>query len=99
MNSIDGSKDSALKIKEFMYNGIKKQIERKRKKDGNQMNDESHKTGPTDEQIYQQINHNLMMKAMLRYTILKIRAKISYHAFLRNQTILQLILQQILLTH
>lgn len=32
MNSIDGSKDSALKVKEFMFNGIKKQIERKRKK-------------------------------------------------------------------
>ena len=45
--------------------------------------------GPSDEVIYKQINHHLMTKAMLRYTILKVRAKISYHAFLNKETIQQ----------
>lgn len=40
-----------------------------------------------------------MIKATLRYTILKIRAKISYHAFLKKETILQQFIKQILKTN
>ena len=43
--------------------------------------------GCGDENIYKQINHHLMIKAMSRYNILRIRAKISYHAFLKKETI------------
>ena len=31
MNSIDGTKDSAVKIKELMFNKIKKQLKKKQK--------------------------------------------------------------------
>lgn len=40
-----------------------------------------------------------MQKTFLKYTIIKIRQKISYSAFLRKQTVLELFCRQILMSY
>ena len=44
------------------------------------------------------IQHLVMKKAMLKYTILKIRSKISFYAFYSRNTIVQLFIGQMLKT-
>jgi hypothetical protein len=41
------------------------------------------------------ISHQLMLKTMLKYTVIRVRNKISYHAFLKNMTILELYVSKI----
>ena len=41
------------------------------------------------------ISHQLMMKTMLKYKIIRMRNKISYHAFIKNMTVLELYVSKI----
>jgi hypothetical protein len=45
------------------------------------------------------VKHHLMMAAMSKYNILRIRMKISYHAFLKKHTISEHIMRQVVRSH
>ena len=85
MNTVDGNKDSAQNIKKALYHQMKKEYKHQNNKKANQYAKENMKS---------EINHRIMTKTMLRFTILRIRAKISYHAYMNRNTIMEHFMKQ-----
>lgn len=51
------------------------------------------------EEIMRTIDHKVMQRTMLRYQIMRIRSKVSYHAFQARESIVEKILKQIVKTY
>lgn len=91
MQTLDGQRGSAVKI-----------LEELRKQNVNSYKREHKRTeiSKSREQQYIQINESsILKKVCLKYTILRVRHKISYCAFLKKKTIPELLIEQILSTY
>ena len=91
LNTVDGCKNSATKMKRTLFkNRIKQEkallYNAKLNKD-------------TIDEIRKQVHHQIMTRTLLTYKIMKVRAKISYAAFVNKMTTSELILSQILETY
>ena len=51
------------------------------------------------QRIHETVKHQIMKRTMQRYNLVRIRAKISYMAFIKRQTIPELICNSILESH
>ena len=91
MKTLDGQRGSAVKILEELRK--QKVTEYKRQHNRTEIS-------KSREQQYIQINEaDIFRKVCLKYTILKIRHKISYMAFMQKKTIPELFIKQIQATH
>ena len=90
MNTCDLNKDSATLVKQALYKQWKRDYLTKNKNDPRVSEKQT---------IRKKIDHQVMVQTILKVKILRIRMKISYHAFMRNITIFELFLKQITTTH
>lgn len=87
INTVDGDKDSSLKIMQTLIDQEQASYLRKNKL-------KEFKPG-VKEKIEKQVRHRVMREVRLKYMILRIRAKISFIAFEQKKTILELFVNQI----
>lgn len=78
IQALDGTKDSAVKLKNEIF---KKRCRNMKKSFTKDISEESKKN------LLKEINHQIMMKTMMRYTIMKVRSKISFHAYVSRLSI------------
>lgn len=83
LNTVDGNRDSAQGIKEALL----KQTQDERRRKNLYQYSNTHQLGI--------ISHQLMYKTLLKYKIMRVRGKISFHAFSKNKTILEHIVSKI----
>lgn len=76
MDTIDGEKGSSIPYQTFLVENLKK----------------NKATDTSEEEIEFKVRHQLMKKTALKYSILRIRQKISFMAFMKKMTIQELIL-------
>jgi len=91
LNSVDGHKNSAeSKLKKMMHGQLHKKSNRKL----------YNKLDKHDITLIEAMNKNMLLdKIILYFKILRIRMKISYHAFLRKLTVQELFYKSILKTY
>ena len=87
INTVDGEKDSSLKIQQTLVEQEEADYLKKSKQ-------KEFKAG-VKERIEKQVKHQVMRKVRLKYIILRVRAKISFIAFEQKKTILELLVNQI----
>jgi hypothetical protein len=88
MNTLDGHKDSAMGIINLQYKQAHKKLRLSRST--------GYVSAKEEQKMMRIIKHRLMRKTLMKYKVLRIRTKISYHAFMNIQTILHCFVNRIL---
>lgn len=86
INTIDGQRDSAAKLKAQLY-------KEERAKFPEIINNSF------EEFIWEKINHRVMCRVMIAYRLLRIRQKISFSCLLQAKTLSELLMYQIIRTY
>ena len=85
IKTIDGKKDSGFGLQQHL-------IEKRTDKSSSQSSWRS-------QQIVEIVKHQIMKKTLTKYSILRIRQKISFMAFMKKMTVLEMIMESVLRTH
>lgn len=91
LKSLDGNAGTALRVRNVL---LKQELRNLKKQNGGQPANEQQK-----KLLRAKIDHQMMHEAHLKYLFIKIKMKISFTAFVRQETIVELWLKQILKTH
>ena len=89
LKTIDGKKDSALGLKRLM---VKQRVDAFK----NRVNTPKDNEFLVEEVISKEIDHHIMSRTFFNYRLIRIRAKISYEAFLKQMTVMEMFCYQIL---
>ena len=90
LKTIDGTRDTALSVENYLYELKLKEAKKLQLQDAKT----DKKIGPQRDLeewrkklIMENVAHLVMRKTYIKYLVLRIRQKISFHAYLKHQTI------------